>query len=574
MLPGKGDDELEYSTISSLYDIGKIGEMVKARAIIILVRVPTIRKDELSTFVIFQSPEGDQFPSQITSTETRGEALVGKLKNLIQPTRLVDVRGEVATVYNPKGEEEFRLSVSDVQPVQGVLDLVCANSREVDKVEGELEQLKEQSICVHDYLRSTLIEKIGIRGMENMPELSDCLDVIILQAASDGWLSNRDSGKLHSLIIGAPATGKKLLVEAIRALNPIFQEARGGKLTVAGICGTAYNKGGEWRSKPGYVPLANGGVFVIQDFHHVKASQRDKTLDTLALAMEDGKVIDSTSARQVHHALTAIHLDTNKQSDLFPEAKYGRSLQKDIGIAMHLLSRFDFVIDIARDSERQKAIALAMYESGAIVSSQHPEIKRDTWERELRVMVAYLRHKHTEIDLEGVKEYMRQRHQELMAGVEELFESVPALLSDFQTRTVNTVRKMVAARTRLGDRDVAIGDDVDFAFRLLARKFDFVSLLMASYTASFVSGRGELLRGELLDKWLLETFSDERVTRAEILERVHQLTSPPSDRSIERHLADMELQTEHGYYEFPNIHGERAMVASTHTPAGIEQRTT
>lgn len=556
MVSSESYDELEYSTIASLYDIRKIGETVKVRVMITWVRVPIISHGELSTYIICQSPEGGQFPGQIFSTEVRGEGLIRKLVGMTQPTQLADVQGEVATMLNSQGEEGFRLSIHDVQPVQTALELVCANHREVEQVEAKLAQLKEKSMDVHEYLRSTLIEKIGIRGMENMFELSDSLDFIILQAASDGWLNNRDSGKLHSLIIGAPATGKKLLIEAIKALNPVYQEARGGKLTVAGICGTAYNKGGEWRSKPGYVPLANGGVFSIQDFHHVKASQRDKTLDTLALVMEDGKVIDSTSARQVHHALTAIHLDTNKQSDLFPETKAGRSLQKDIKIAMHLLSRFDFVIDIERDPERQKAIALAMYESGATVGPQHPEITRDTWERDSRVMVAYLRQKHIAVDLESANSYMRQRHEQLMVGVEELFESVPGILSDFQTRTVNTVRKMVAACARLGDRDAAVPEDVDLTFRLLARKFDFVSSLMASYAASFIHGNAQLLRGERLDTWLLETFAGERVKRSEILEKVHQLASPPSNRSVERRLASLGLQTEHGYYEFPDIHSE------------------
>jgi len=556
MISSERYEELEYSTISSLYNIHKIGEMVKVRAMISRVRVPTINHGELSTYVICQSPEGDQFPGQIFSTEVRGEDLIRKLADLIQPTRLADVQGEVATVLNSQGEEEFRLSVDDVQPVQTALELVCANCHEVDQVEAKLKQLKEQSMDVHEYLRVTLIENIGIRGIEDMPELSDSLDFIILQAVSDGWLNNRDSGKLHSLVIGAPATGKKLLIEAIKALNPVYQEARGGKLTVAGICGTAYNQGGEWRSKPGYIPLANGGVFSIQDFHHVKASQRDKTLDTLASVMEDGKVIDSTSARQDHHALTAIHLDTNKRSDLFLEAKVGSSLQKDINIPMHLLSRFDYVIDIERDPERQKAIALAMYESGATIGPQDPEITRDTWKRETRVMVAYLRQKHIAVDLESANPYMRQRHEELMAGVEDLFESMPGILSDFQTRTVNTVRKMVAACARLGDRDVAVRDDVDLTFRLLARKFDFVSSLMASYAASFIHSKVQLLRGERLDTWLLETFAGKRVKRSEILEQVHQLASPPSNRSIERRLASLGLQTEHGYYEFPDIYGE------------------
>jgi DNA replicative helicase MCM subunit Mcm2 (Cdc46/Mcm family) len=547
-------EQLEYSSIRSLYDITRIGEPVKVRAIINQMGTPLIHNGQLSSYVVIQSPESDQ----ITSTEITSQALIHKLQDMREPTCLIDVYGRLATVESWRfpDKEEFRLVVYDVQPVRTALELICANHQEVEQVEQKLEQLKEQSIDIYEYLRTTVIYQIGIRGINEIPELSDSIDAIILQVASEGWLNNRDSGKIHTLVIGAPATGKKLLVEAIRALNPIYQEARGGKLTVAGICGTAHYDGDKWRSKPGYVPLANGGVFAIQDFHHVKATQRDKALDTLSLVIEDGKVIDSTSARQTHHALTAIHLDTNKRSDLFPEAALGKSLQEDIGIGMHLLSRFDYICDIKRDIQRQKTIVKAMYDGGSTVSTEHPDAVRETWTRELQLMIAYLRSKHPTIDLQPVTAYMRQRHEQLMAMVEEQFESVPALLSDFQTRTVNSVRKMVAAKARLADRNTATKEDVDFAFQLLSRKFEFVSALMASYTAFFGNAkmRGELLRGNQVREWLLQTFAGEQVTRAEILEQMQQLPSPPSARTIERHLEAMGFRVEHGYYQFPDLY--------------------
>lgn len=543
-------ERMEYSSIRSLYDINKIGDVVKVRAIISQMNKPVIHEGYLATHVVFRTHDGDW----IASTEINSQDLIHKLQNLIKQTRPVDVYGRVSIVGNEK-LQEFRLAVYDIQPVQTTLELICTTSREVEETEQRIEKLKEQSISIYEYLRSTVIEQIDIRAIDSISELSDSIDAIILQALSDGWLNNRDSGKIHSLVIGAPATGKKLLVEVIKALNPVYQEARGGKLTVAGICGTAHRDEGKWRSEPGYVPLANGGVFAIQDFHHVKASQRDKTLDTLSLVMEDGKVIDSTSARHEHSALTAIHLDTNKRSDLFPESAWGKSLQEDLNIAMHLLSRFDFIVDIRRNPQRQKAIALAMYDDSTI-GVRHPDIARTTWTRKLQLMVAYLRDKHNEVDIQPVAKYMRQRHEELMATVEQHFESVPAPLSDFQTRTVNSVKKMVTAKARLADRDVAKEEDVDFVFRLLARKFDFISALMASYTAMFSNGQNELLRGKQVKKWLLETFAGESVTRADILKEVQQLSSPPSNRTIERHLKAMSFRVEHGSYQFPELNKE------------------
>jgi len=65
--------------------------------------------------------------------------------------------------------------------------------------------------------------------------------------------------------------------------------------------------------------------------------------------MEDGKAIDSTSARKEHEALTSIHLDMNKVSDLFPKSvPSGKDIMisrlDDIKIPMNVLSRFDYAV--------------------------------------------------------------------------------------------------------------------------------------------------------------------------------------------------------------------------------------
>ena len=108
--------ELEYSTVASLYDIHKIGELVKVRVIVAEIGVPTISNDDLCMYVIFESPEGGQFPSQIASTAVRGEKLIRNLVCLVQPTQLADVLGVVATV-SVDGEEEFAIYVAPVGKV-------------------------------------------------------------------------------------------------------------------------------------------------------------------------------------------------------------------------------------------------------------------------------------------------------------------------------------------------------------------------------------------------------------------------------------------------------------------------
>lgn len=62
---------------------------------------------------------------------------------------------------------------------------------------------------------------------------------------------------------------------------------------------------------------ASSGVLCIQDFHEVK-EKRGLIFALLAKMMEDGEVIDSASARWIHEAITSIHLDMNKYSQVNP----------------------------------------------------------------------------------------------------------------------------------------------------------------------------------------------------------------------------------------------------------------
>ena len=60
--------------------------------------------------------------------------------------------------------------------------------------------------------------------------------------------------------------------------------------------------------------------------------------------MEDGIAIDSTAARWEHEALTSIHLDMNRYSQINPAGNY--DVYTDINIPTNIISRFDFIMDI------------------------------------------------------------------------------------------------------------------------------------------------------------------------------------------------------------------------------------
>jgi len=78
--------------------------------------------------------------------------------------------------------------------------------------------------------------------------------------------------KLHSLVIGAPGSGKKIPTNIARILNPVSQEvsAADGKVTLAGMIGNVITRDNKRISNPGYLSLASGGVLCIQDFTKLK----------------------------------------------------------------------------------------------------------------------------------------------------------------------------------------------------------------------------------------------------------------------------------------------------------------
>jgi hypothetical protein len=321
------------------------------------------QEKHLCTTLTFREVQGGD---SMDSTPTVNTRLIKYLAEQKHEHHTFDVLGTVVLVPIFPFGERFHLLVQQVRPAESPPQMICAKRPEIAEARRTLTALKRKKASVYEYILAALVRGLGIQGLDGAPQLKDSLEGIIVQAFSDGWINNT-SGKIHTLVIGAPAVGKKLLTEAAQCLNPAFEEAHPSKATAAGMCSTAVQENGAWRSKPGYLPLAHRGVFAVQDFHAVKDAQREKLLGIFNMVTEDGQVIDSTAARQKHAALTSIHLDTNKRTALFPDSQLrGDTIVAKrldvIRIPMTILSRFDFVIDIPRDVMRQMEISLAMYD--------------------------------------------------------------------------------------------------------------------------------------------------------------------------------------------------------------------
>lgn len=552
-------DAASYLSIRELYNTDLLGNIVKIRASIKYMAEPYVfsaedekgntEQKKLITFLIFQ----DIYDDEMKSCETTNTGLIRELISLRDVYANFDILATLVTIDLDKFRfSPFRLLIHSIRPSENVLQIVRANDDEIAMVERKLADLRKMNISIFRFIKEGLVKNIGIKGLEDAELLNDSIDAMIVQSLSDGLLSSRDSAKINTLIIGAPAVGKKLLVEIAKALNPSYQEAHPSKATVAGVCSTAKKVDGGWVSQAGYIPLAHRGIFVIQDFHTVKNRDKEKLIGIFSMVMEDGKTIDSSAARTEHKALTSIHLDMNKMSDLFPKSiPSGEDIiitrLDDIKIPMNILSRFDYIVDIPRDTERQIKIALDMYDSISVSSiSKHSQ--QGEWQRELQLIIAYLRTKHTDIQFhKRISDYMRQRHEEIITENKAHIDRIP-YFGDFQTRLTNSIHKYVVAFARLGNRDKPNKTDVDNAFRLLRRKFEFIRTLdkhlkvPSSWTIPVEEG---------LENWLIGNYQGQIVTPKQvIIDYEKEFGIPLVRRTLERHLPKISTKIGHGKYSF------------------------
>ena len=319
------------------------------------------------------------------------------------------------------------------------------------------------------YIKKQLVKNLGIKGLKSAKELDKCIDFMILQSFSEG-MDEKNSMNLHSLVIGAPNVGKKLLTLIARILNPVSEEVScvDGKITPAGMVGEVKWKNGRRISKPGYLPRASGGVLCIQDFHVIK-NARQKVLASFAQVMEDGIAIDSTVARWEHEALTSIHLDMNRHSQVNPAGNY--NVYTDVDIPTNIISRFDFIMDIPANLKRQSEVAYEISKGEKIISSLNRRIIENDWERELKRMVAYIRTNFFKVKVsDDINAYIRETIKSIAEN-----NKNSSVLSDTITRLVVSVQKYVKAIASSKQSLKASKEDVDHAFYFIGEKLKFLS---------------------------------------------------------------------------------------------------
>ena len=193
-------------------------------------------------------------------------------------------------------------------------------------------------------------------------------------------------GHIHMLVISNPAKGKSVLAQGIMKLAPRSVLATGGGSTGVGLTASVeYDQDlQKYVLRAGALPLANGGVCIIDEIDKLKREDRGN----LYYAMEQGIVeINKASIHQKLRANTTVIAFGNPKGGRFdPDT----DILEQINLDPALLSRFDLIFTLREDNideaiERTKFIIdtetamsnLQNIDSHLIVAQIKPPIEPD-----------------------------------------------------------------------------------------------------------------------------------------------------------------------------------------------------
>lgn len=478
-----------------------------------------------------------------------GEIPYEKFKNKIQ--RFYDrksffiFKGTILSVIDyssPKPQRYYVFYLDDIEERITAQDLIRLKPDASQRVSELFQRYASTSGGIFTLIKDTLVKGLRIKGLDKARQLDKCIDFMIYQSMSQGIYKN-NSMKLHSLVIGAPGEGKKLLVKIAQILNPVFREASPVKVTLAGLIGNFEWGGRGAKSNPGDLPRASGGIFCIQDFHET-AKNRLQIQETFTQVMEDGVAIDSTSARTRHEAVASIHLDQNRQSQVNPSGRFNSFT--DINIRTNLLSRFDFIIDIPPDQDRQFEVALSMLKNIGEMEATEEFSLQPRWQRYLQVIVAYIRtyFRFTEPSRETEK-YIKERLEQFIKG-DDRYNNIP---NGMMTRLAVSILKYAMAISAANLRMSVWEEDIDVAFEFIEEKLNFLTTVNpgdvvdsdAQPDAPSPQNRHEFIRGH---------FNGQVVSPAEVHDFVAVNYSQPVDKkTISRDLKKIGERKAHGKWQ-------------------------
>lgn len=462
------------------------------------------------------------------------------------------LRGTVVSVSEPFRNGYF-FFIKEISQKITQLDLLKLDRKSRDDLAGMVKKLSQTPDGLRQFLKEELISMYNIKGLESASQLDKAIDFVIIQAFSNGMSAQGIySNKLHSLIIGAPASGKKLITKCALALSPNGKHisSTNSKVTPAGLIGTAKKGDGGYHSNPGLIPSAHDGVVCIEDFHEI-AKRRNEISSILSAVMEDGKVEDSTSAKTTHIACTSINIDMNRLSQIDHMGRYNS--YTDLNIPLNIISRFDFIIDIPPDVDRQMKVSLDMVGRFSNLVSEEPSFNESDREKQLKKIVAYVNTNYRSVNVsQKVNNYIKNKLS-MIYEANEKYSNIKKHAGSMLTRLQISIEKFTKAIVTSKLRHKMTIEDVDEAFIFISHKLEFLAGI-----GIFDNSPGQedkTSEKDLRKEIILEQFQNKAFTIKQVIDCINdQSKTKVEERTVRRDVDELIkggaiIKIRHGQYK-------------------------
>ena len=522
-------DDFEYTPIENVQSIESDGEIIK-------VWVRNLWLDEIwqektakdkykaKSSALLKDQDGNKIETTEFSKTTYFELREYKRKGLPIEVLAKVVKSEKKDYFLNKLEllshrigdlplRQIQASRNEIKLVQKFLAAIAAEFKKGNRW-GLLEEI-----------RNYVIEDLQIVGTEIDDLYSDSIDAIICQAFSAGKIGNTN-GKINTCIIGPPAGGKKLLWLIAKQINYVSEEAQAIRVTPAGITASMSKY-----PELGSIPLANKGVFGIQDFD--KCEEKEELLPIFSDVMEDGKVVVTGVYKFEFEAETAIYLDINRLSDLYLDKNTFKNVTVDTSLPTNILSRIDFIAEFKNNPDLQDQKASQVFtnpsdrkkrKSILAEFSIKNGIKTD---RFIKLIVAYVMTEMKNVNTESVNKYMIDKFSQISAANKNNLDKIPELAM-FQMRLANSFKKFVHSLTRIQLLDESNHDAVDIALNLLSRKLDFLKNINKNFSVPKYRKTGKWP----FAKWIVDNYGKNTFAPEDVIKKYKKKGCPCGKVSV------------------------------------------
>lgn len=254
----------------------------------------------------------------------------------------VQINGVVRADQGETAAASFRLTAVDVLPL---------DHREIDLTDDDRDRLLEtvESLDMPaDAVASFAPNLVGLRREK--------LAVLLALATTPRPRNAVETprGVAHVLLVGDPSTAKSSLLAAAADLAPFVERATGPQSTGPGLTGTTEKgRSGTWRTRPGALPRADGGVVVIDELGRLAEEHRNHLHEALAAGTV---TISKAGGTVTWDARCSVVAAMNPVGDTFSAEG---SIAEQTNLPASLLDRFDLVLPVQDDPDEDRDTRIA-----------------------------------------------------------------------------------------------------------------------------------------------------------------------------------------------------------------------